>query len=95
MRTPYHNTTTSASHLTNRRFKLLIRVLEMKYPTPTFCLPPGSASGEIKARFIIETMNEPTASLPALPTFLPRGIPVAPFSMQKILTKAIRVTWHQ
>lgn len=36
-------------------------------------------------------MNEPTAaSLPALPTFLPRGIPVAPFAMQKILTKAIR-----
>ena len=36
-------------------------------------------------------MNEPTAaSLPALPTFLPRGIPVAPFVMQKILTKAIR-----
>jgi hypothetical protein len=39
----------------------------------------------------LRTMNEPTAaSLPALPTFLPRGIPVAPFAMQKILTKAIR-----
>jgi hypothetical protein len=27
---------------------------------------------------------------PALPTFLRQGIPVAPFAMQKILTKAIR-----
>jgi hypothetical protein len=38
-------------------------------------------------------MSEPsTASIPALPAFLPnpRGIPVAPFAMQKILTKAIR-----
>jgi hypothetical protein len=36
-------------------------------------------------------MSEPsTTSQPALPTFLPRGIPVAPFSMQKVLTKAIR-----
>ena len=31
-----------------------------------------------------------TANVPALPTFLRQGIPVAPFAMQKILTKAIR-----
>lgn len=33
-----------------------------------------------------------TLTVPALPTFLPRpaGIPVAPFSMQKILSKVIR-----
>jgi hypothetical protein len=33
-----------------------------------------------------------TVIVPALPTFLPRpaGIPVAPFSMQKILSKVIR-----
>jgi hypothetical protein len=39
-------------------------------------------------------MNQPDTvnPVPALPAFLPnpRGIPVAPFSMQKILTKAIR-----
>ena len=36
-------------------------------------------------------MIAPSATIqPALPTFLPRGIPVAPMSMQKILTKAIR-----
>jgi hypothetical protein len=38
-------------------------------------------------------MNETaTVIAPALPSFLPRpaGIPVAPFAMQKILSKAIR-----
>jgi hypothetical protein len=38
-------------------------------------------------------MNETaTVITPALPSFLPRpaGIPVAPFAMQKILSKAIR-----
>jgi hypothetical protein len=33
-----------------------------------------------------------TATVPVLPAFLPRpaGVPVAPFAMQKILSKAIR-----
>ena len=35
-------------------------------------------------------MFESTTILPALPVFRPQGIPVAPMSMQKILTKAIR-----
>lgn len=36
--------------------------------------------------------DQPSQFVPALPTFTPRpqGIPVAPFSMQKILSKVIR-----
>jgi len=38
-------------------------------------------------------MQDPaTVSAPGLPSFLPRpaGVPVAPFSMQKVLSKVIR-----